>query len=507
MIPISDKYKRLTQDSFRLKCSARITVQGYDDENNPIIFHFEPEQILSFDYHIWEDPVGRELPGIELKWTEFYTGRIDEDSITEKYKAALPLMRVDATISQDMVNSSAATFPLQSLFLVGTPEVNGHTITWTARDLLSFLNDNICRCFDAEVIAEELDYFDYNPVVYALLQERRNMSKYSLNYLLTFAYNIYAHSPMSGKSQYEFFNDQTKNCLMNYFSARGKYLSYRYTYIDDSEAGVTIEPDYGDYHYTPSSLHLFNFADVTTPSNNIIDCPIRLMKDYPKVTNGTNISAYNYTEHDFRFTNTYKYVKEFPWYRANITTPSGISSPTIEISTDTYAVRHMILARGYTISFQNKMADITPKIPHCIAFDPSHIVYSLDRFSEQTILNDNLYIFNYTSTEKTVNLSQDGETFTEDNPMLWWSQNSFDRLDNLTAWFNEENRAIEFTQLPNLSIEVGDTISVETNLYKDNKPIKYLAYVLDVQLSFNGGLWQKIICHTIGKDERENNNE
>ena len=101
---------------------------------------------------------------------------------------------------------------------------------------------------------------------------------------------------------------------------------------------------------------------------------------------------------------------------------------------------------------------------------------------------------NYISTQGV------GEPFEEDNKTNPYSMRDVemtDRLAFLQSYFNQNQKVVEFQCLPNLMIETGDIVDVETNLYDGETNIRKNCIVVQEEYSYNGALKQKIIAHEV----------
>ena len=77
MIQVSDAYKELVKSNIRPKCEPIIKVSGVDNTGKEIELIWNAKNIKDLKYKRAIDPVGRELPYMELTWTEIYTGKLN----------------------------------------------------------------------------------------------------------------------------------------------------------------------------------------------------------------------------------------------------------------------------------------------------------------------------------------------------------------------------------------------------------------------------------------------
>ena len=194
MITVSDAYKELVKSNTRPKCEPIIKVSGIDNTGKEIELIWNANNIKDLTYKRSIDPVGRELPYMELTWKEIYTGKLNAENYPEKYNNIIQYMQVELFFVQDLgfyntwktlfsggitwkdlFNGSwkqlknqvtKETIAMPKLFLSAKPTISGQTITWVARDLLYFLEDEKVKNFkigassgDYRLLKNVLSYF------------------------------------------------------------------------------------------------------------------------------------------------------------------------------------------------------------------------------------------------------------------------------------------------------------------------------------------------------------
>jgi hypothetical protein len=102
MLQVSDAYKELVKSNIRPKCEPIIKVSGNDNNGNDIELIWRAKDIKDLTYKRSIDPIGRELPYMELTWTEIYSGKFDEENYPEKYNNIASYMGVDLSFTQNL---------------------------------------------------------------------------------------------------------------------------------------------------------------------------------------------------------------------------------------------------------------------------------------------------------------------------------------------------------------------------------------------------------------------
>ena len=102
MIPVSNAYKELVKSNIRPKCEPIIKASGKDNNGKYIELIWQAKNIKDLNYKRGIDPVGRELPYMELTWTEIYTGEFDAENYPEKYNNVARYMQVELSFVQNL---------------------------------------------------------------------------------------------------------------------------------------------------------------------------------------------------------------------------------------------------------------------------------------------------------------------------------------------------------------------------------------------------------------------
>lgn len=480
MIQVSDAYKELVKSNIRPKCEPIIKVSGIDNTGKEIELVWNAKNIKDLKFKRGIDPVGRELPYMELTWTEIYTGKLNAENYPEKYNNIAKYMNVELSFVQDLgfyntwktlFNSGTTwknlfdggitwkqlkkqvtqeTIKMPKMFLSAKPTIKGQTITWIAKDMLNFANGEECIEFFGNIE----DPLKLKNLVSYFLSNLRG-SFINSTELVEFCTNTI--SDLLLRNDIEDVLDKTiicdgeiKNIIMNLLSIYNYYLDFR-------NGIITIKK--------------------SNPSNAVCAYKDKVLYNQPEIENSTNISSYNFK---------YRIAK------LDTNTTKSVRPDWIESFGDGYYRKHYAL-EGYGQAFtaggesdpinygQPKTADLVE--PTDI---PTEIV---------------VMPITYNAYNEIKNIDNIGEVFIEDNPINPYDLNSnviTERIEFLNRYFSNYSSSISFDALANVSVETGDVIQVDTNLYDEqgNKIIKN-GLVVYLELSYNGSLKQKIKAHEV----------
>lgn len=471
MINVSQAYTDLMKSPIRPKVQPVITVSGIDNEGNEVFLKWEAKNIKDLKYKREIDPIGRTLPYMELTWTEIYRDKMSLENYPEKYKNIVKHMKVELSFVQDLAFFSSwktifksertwkqifeegktwrdlknkvdtETITLPSMFLTARPTIEGKTIKWTARDLLYFLDEKQTAYFAGPIPF-------VNPLKYLLLNARGAFlkSRDIFDALTRTANGITGFEALENEKV--IFDDSTKNTLKNYANLRNAYWDFS-----------------GDVATLNNFYHLYGQGVYTFSGN--------LLMEYPKLTQGTDVSQYSFKRYRVYEDAENVYEKSGDEF-GTLTVKTGATTQGISFTRylyDGYGVVKdgdgVFGAVNYAITTVSRTISVTPIKKR--GFD------------------------NYISNEFT------GEPFTEDNPVNpYSSSDSFatERANAIFRYFSSSNYAMEFKCLPNLALTTGDNVWVFTNLY-DETGARFIkqGIIVSIELEYNGALKQKLIVH------------
>lgn len=477
MIQVSDAYKELVKSNIRPKSEPFIKVSGKDNTGNDIELIWRANDIKNFTYKRGIDPVGRELPYMELTWTEVYKGKLTEENFPEKYKNIARCMKVDFSIIQDLgaysqwksIFNSGKTWKdffsicktwknlknqveqenikLPSLFLVGKPVFENQTITWTAKDILHFLTDENVKSFKIDDDNNE-DYRLLKDVfAYFLINSRASFVNNAdmLKAITQTANNILASNDDFKLEKNIIFDGSTKDILKNLASIENKFLNF------DGE-----------------TFYLSDFNKV----DNQIEFNSTILYEMPKITRCENISGYSFKNYKTVRDNGSEYSIEAETLQAQYGENEFFDYYRWNFKSYGEVVGDVALGEiNYAIYYGNVSSTLTV-VP--ISFQ------GYDNF---------------------INNNKTGEIFNENNPLNVYDKDTDIaklRLEYLNDYFNDQNSTIEFSALPNFSLEPSDILTVETAFYDENEQkTSKKAMAISFEISYNGAFKEKIICHEV----------
>lgn len=446
MIAVSNAYTELAKTNIRPKCEPVIVVSGQNENGNDISIKWTANELQELKLKRGIDPVGRELPYMELSWKELYTGNFNEENYPEKYNNVVKYMAVDLTFIQDLYFSwetakKKEIINVPRLFLTAKPTIKGKTITWIARDILYFLESLQAKSFEANIPYR-------NMLRWFLLDERASLK--NAKEMITAIQNT--QSNLLKDSNELLLKDiavegSTKDILLRL----GNIKSYYWNFTNNIAE--------------LKSLLSLNESLSQLPIKTVYDFTATVMYDYPALKANPTVSAYSYKQYVCELDDKNKYVL-FPYEtvsRKGLTfyhyAYNGLGKPTDDL-----------FSKGLGKSTYSTSANLTV-IPA-----------------------------NLNGVEMFIKTENIGEVFTEDNRCNPYSNTDdeiTDRVGCLSRYFCKGNYSAEIMSLTNLALEPSDLISVETNLFDSEKRITKFGVVLKIEIEYNGSLKQKTTVHTV----------
>lgn len=490
MIQVSNAYKELVKSNIRPKCEPTIKVSGKDNNGNDIELIWDAKNIKDLKYKRSIDPVGRELPYMELTWTEIYTGKLNAESCPEKYNNVTKYMTVELSFVQDLGfyntwktlfdnekkwkelfakittwkqlknNVSQETITVPKLFLSAKPTINGQTITWVARDLVSFINEVQVKEFSGDSL-EGITL--KNAISYFVLNARGGfMNSRGL-------FDAYTNSVTSILAQEDvteaidkriICNGSTNNIVLNLSSIYNYYLDFSNDVI---------------------RLNKFNPSNVDFTFNG------KVLYNYPTIKRLTNISSYLFKNRIVQTGNSGSY---------EMTPTQVVDYGETDLGRKVYYLKYIFDGYGEAHRSKDELGRLNEW-----SIDSHETIISVN--DEYDPYSEKIYVVPVTnnSYDNIININNIGEVFNEDNPINPYDLNSqkiLERKDFLCSYFSDLSSNIEFESLANVAVETNDIIDVDTNLYDDNgNQIIKKALVVYVELDYNGRLKQKIKAHEV----------
>lgn len=466
MLQASDAYKELVKSNIRPKCEPVITVKGVDNTGKEIELVWRANNIKDLKYKRGIDPIGREAPYIELTWTEIYMGKLNVEAYPEKYSNVTKYMAVDLQFEQALsakpntwkaifqssttwgeifdnfktwksVYSAKEIFKMPRIFLVGAPVVKGNTITWTARDIFYFLNQNQfifvpngdreMRLPRKALLNERANFLNSKYIFDAIERAQKNLIEVKDPY--SYPFRLVAR----GYTRDILVNHASTRCLYYDFEENGAFLK---TLDENGETvarfGLGIMYNNPTVEFQePMSTYIYNvYAERSTGRSEIFN------KYVQENVNGVAVFKYQFTG-------------------------TALTNDTLH---KTYG------AGEYALSTDSGGVGATP--------------------------------FEWRGEQREVRELEIGEPLAEDNPLTveFEYESGLSQINQrfvyLHDYFNDRATIVKFQCLPNLSIETGDVIEAETNLYnKYGFNVIQKGVALSVELQYNGALKQSIVMH------------
>ena len=451
MIPVSDAYKELVKSNIRPKCEPIIKVSGIDSTGKEIELIWNAKNIKDLNYKRSVDPVGRELPSMELTWTEIYTGKLNKENYPEKYNNIIQRMQVELFFVQDLgfyntwktlfsggitwkdlfsgsvswkqlkSQVTKETIAMPKLFLSARPTISGQTITWVARDLLYFLEDEKVKNFrigsssgDYRLLKNVLSYFLIDSR--ACFLDNRDMFD---------AISESVSDILNCNDEYKLTNDiifdgKTKDILKNLVSRENKFLNFKDNKI--------------------------YFENINNIDSNVF-FNSNIMYEKPIIKQGTNISGYSFK--------SYNMIRD--------------ESAVYELSP---VVANLKLEDGQTFEYYRFNFKGYGEVVSPDAYQTSEINFYIAPKTDGNTPTISVCPINYNAYDNFINNYKVGDIFNENNPLFVYdkdTETAKTRLAFLNNYFNENSSTIEFTALPNFSLEPADIATSETELYDENQ--------------------------------------
>lgn len=479
----SDKLLEIMKSSIRPKCEPKITVAGTAADGTTKTIEWNAKDIKSLSFHRSIDPVGRNLPIMELSWTEIYYGKLNAQNFPIKYNNIAKYMTVNLEFHQFLgfyqtwktlksmtwkqvkaltwkkVKNEVAfeTVKIPMMFLSATPEISGHTIKWTAKDALSFLTENQIKEFGASLSlgGSGLKIPRYNPIVYLLINARAafNHSKELFDYYTRTINYFNGLEKTNLLPTGIIFDGATNSEIMNYLSPLDEYLDF------DEDKIIKKEFD--------------GSRNITTTDVNI---PLKLQYGNPTCEPCTPMSAYSYKQYRITATN-------------GTETVSPSTSELFGAVSGKTAYKNEYYFKGYG---QILGSDIGYK------YWEINRAISLEETQTATLEYNPL---EYNPIDYTINIGNtSGESYNEDNHLnVYGETKNSSRGYNLANWFSGNNHVIKNQTPAMFNWEIGEWAKVETLLWDDTTNKNYIAFsrLLEYTIEYNGAIRQTNIGHEV----------
>lgn len=464
---------------------------------------FTEHDITSLTFKNGIDPLSRELPELSLEWKQVVTDKTKDTAkyagcgVRLKFGQDLGYTNTWYNIKQakktwgdlkkqtwyDVRTSSIAeelTMPV--MCMLSEPTIQNDEITWKAGGILQYIQSSKVSIGIGIIGMPYTSYLNnligemisssagYN----ASLFVRESLIEID-NYFSTLDGDFKKHLP----NKRMIISDTIANSLNGILPMYCMYIKY-----------ASPSNDY-DYYCKLNLGIIFSSFQEAKHDNAIIVIDDNCMYDYPEVTGISNIHNYEYKT----YLNTVDYDS-----------PSTVDSVFSGVVDD--EIR--LMSFGYKLGSpygKNGNFKTTP------ALDASNDYGDLSEFSAH-FKNPNdvsvkltVYPINSTSVSNVLNVTDDGENYTEDNKFCVFGPNDTEistKKENLKKYLNSNSCSLQFEFNGNPMLEPGDIIKVPTGeTYKNGEnvlPIIKKCVIISTEFTYNGSLKEKIIAHGLSEE-------
>lgn len=341
-----------------------------------------------------------------------------------------------------------------SLILTAKPTIQGHTITWTARDLLYFLNENVENGF--------VDGIPWvNHIRWLFLNERGNFPQnFGMINALALSQRDAQYTSLVQKDRITnsdvFFEGKTKDLLKNWAMSQACYFDFKDNYAILKRFLTLVS--------SSTRTPVFKFSK-------------KIMRENPKISMGSDISS-------FSFIRTVIVQKDDEQYTLD---PERVVTYSDDDGNSFQYGEYVFNGYGTT---QSGAVGIKKRDFKVIEEGNGNKLLvnpvELNRVAEFFPNKEALY---------------SGEMYVEDNPLNYLTKGDTaleEKKASLNVWYHSKRSAIEINSLHNVALEMGDLVEVETNLYDDlgNAIIKRCV-IVGIELIYSGVLKQKTIVREV----------
>ena len=484
MFEVSDAFKDLMKSNVRPKCEPTITVKDAFGSGKDLVWY--AKDISNMTYKRGIDPIGRNLPFMELRWTEVYQGKLNSNAYPQIYENVAAFLPVELKFDQSLgffntwkilfesgkswkdifdakktwrqikndVSKETITFPI--LFLSGKPTVKNNVVEWVAYDLMHYLD-----IYQSLIFKENANTWKIPSVVLKNCCSSHLYHKKIIECIEKTIENQNLESTEELGSKC-ILDGNSNSILKDFFSVRNKYLDFSEDFIVDKN----VFSDFSDTEF---------------------EFPVYLQYNYPKITKNPNISSYQFKKFYIQENAEKKYEKSWNNYKAYL--------GDVFSNQDFYVFEYIF--DGYGRGYSDSISDLESELKKAFVFKtletgtiPTKDEYkiSVNPIERNSI---DIVVPNYV----------DGESFSEQNNLCIYGQDEkypTERKEILTKYFNNKCDSIEMSCAPNISLETGDLIRVETDLYDSfGERIWKEAVIVEFELEYSGYLKQKIKSHEV----------
>lgn len=494
MLNSSTEYTDLLKSQYRPKCEPIISV--FDGNN--LVASWEASDIVDLKLTRGIDPLGRTHPYINLEWTEICTDKLDISGEISKYANVTPLMTVRVYFVQNLQFTSTwknvynkgqrpwswvytegygtwkevyediphETFMFPTLFLTSKPIVENNIIRWSAKDFFGFLTTKQSVGFYLDGVRSK------NVLRRILLEERANF-KYNKDFIGAIENtSAYIRDNTTSTVAYRcIFESETNNILKNMLASKNFYFNLKNT-------TEILEDDFGKKIEFESYAKLERLSDLFKIQDPLYTYTFDFIKEPPQITKGSSVSTITF--------------KRYKLFEDKENTYTVRETETTEVGNGTYFVEFELDETGYIL-------ETSPKADIYINYISNRVGVLSDSKSglKATIVPCKRVAY----PDYFVDCEREGEAYEEDNDCCFGKNTEpyKQRRNYIEKYFQAGRGSLTFEGLPNLALELGDRIRVETNLYdlRTENRIFEQGFLIEQEFSYNGALTQKNTIHEV----------
>jgi hypothetical protein len=466
MIATSDAYKELVQSNVRPKCEPIITVSGTTSDGEDIEIVWRAQNIVDLKYVRAIDVLGRELPYMELTWTEIYVGDFNSQNYPEKYNNIGKYMPVTLSFVQDLSFHSSwkqikndvlrETIIFPKLFLDAKPVVKGKKITWTAKDFLSFC-DKPVKTAEALLRFDE-DFFS----AFDVYSEKFN-GNYSNANTMEMAYTsslTFENAKGVQKQNKEilertvFVDSIAKDFFLNYCKLKNYFIYFK---------------EDGSFSFRKAEANIVHWDGETIIERDV-------MYSLPELEKENSVSYYNFVANRPYQDDSGKYsVDEF------YETDDG---------------RVFVFDGFGTVAPSDSAGWKIQNLPNGLAAINS----------DKTLTSIMVTPYKINEEKNSIKIQKNGIPYDENNKLNpfyllldeYVGYTMLKKSQFLKMYFSEEKYSINAEMLPCLMLEPSDVVSLDTGLNDGNgRRIYNFSIITKIEINYNGAIRQKISAHGI----------
>ena len=462
-------YMELTWKEFYF---GKLNANNYPEKYNNIVKYMKVDLYFRQDtskINTWGDVLGGigsdDTETAKTTWDDFSSDAWNE--LTGTWDS--PVSPVAIVSSDEIVNwseyvaktwgqvfkeNTSIEIKLPVLFLTAKPTIEGHTITWVARDLLYFLNENVENGFLGNIPW-------VNHIRWLFLNERGNFPQnFDMINGLSLSQRDAQTTTLVSKDRtvnsQAFFEGKTKDLLKNWAMSQACYFDFKDNY--------TILKRFLTLVSSSKRTPVFKFSK-------------KIMRGNPKISMGTDISSFSFIRTAIIQKDDEKYTLD-PEQVHTYSDDDGNSFDYGE-----YVFKGYGTTQGGTPGIKKRdFMVIEEDSDNKLLVNPVELNRVVEFFSNKEALSS-------------------GEMYVEDNPLNYLIKGDTalaEKIASLNVWYSSKRSAIEINSLHNVALEMGDLVEVETNLYDNlgNAIIKRCV-IVGIELNYSGVLKQKTIVREV----------